>query len=96
MIELYFRKSSTDIILLTEVLMGTERQYCVVGICSKCVKCNYFVLLMKSRAWPFIVMWPGRKPAFLRKEEGTRSWDNSYSISTQKMHLGKSWSKIST
>lgn len=96
MTELHFRKSSTDIILLTEVLMGTERQYCVVGICSKCVKCNYFVLLMKSRAWPFIVMWPGRKPAFLRKEEGTRSWDNSYSISTQKMHLGKSWSKIST
>ena len=71
-IELHFKKSSTDIILLTKVLMGTERQYFIVGLCNKCLGCKYFALLMKNRASHFIVMWPRSKPAFLRKEEGTQ------------------------
>lgn len=104
MAELYFRKSSSDITLLTEVLMGTEWQYWVVGHCSKCVECNYFGLLMKSRAWPFIVLWSGRKPAFLRKEEGTRSWDPelphfysenaSWEKLVQNVHIKAVWSLL--
>lgn len=55
--ELHFRKSSTDIILLTEVWMGTERQCFVVGLCNQCMGCNHFVLLL--RAEPHPLLWCG-------------------------------------
>ena len=67
-IQLHFRNFSRYYSL--KVLMATEQQEFVAGFPNKCLECKCFVLLMKIRVAHFIVLWPGSRPAFLRKEEG--------------------------
>lgn len=88
-IKLHFKKSSTYIILLTKVLMGTEWQYFVAGLYNSCLGCEYFVLLMKNRASHFTVMWPRGKPVFLRKEHSKGAWIIATPFPLRKCLLGK-------
>lgn len=59
---------AADIILLTEVWTGTERQYFVVGLCNQCVEGNHFVLLLRAEPRLYCdVAWEGTS---LSKEAG--------------------------